>query len=173
MVSYLLWRSSHAVVTRSFYVTNYLWCSGWRDTGHTRHTWRPSVVRSWEAAPETNERQGMRSSDQSEGTWLRYQGELDTRPVKVAAELVSAGVWLWLWWRWHCHSQERDTRDTRRRSEWGQQVTRSLTCELRSETLLNFVCDTLNSFLKHTAWIKSLPPPPIRMMKNFLMFHKR
>ena len=98
MVSYLLWRSSHAVVTRSFYVTNYLWCSGWRDTGHTRHTWRPSVVRSWEAAPETNERQGMRSSEQSEGAWLRYQGELDTRPVKVAAELVSAGVWLWLWY---------------------------------------------------------------------------
>ena len=71
--SNLSWkRPSHALVTRSFYVTNYLWRSGWVTPG-TRVTRGDQAERSSEWSV-TNERPGVRRCDQSEGSWLWCQG---------------------------------------------------------------------------------------------------
>ena len=67
-------RPSHALVTRSFFVTNYLWRSGWVTPG-TRVTRGDQAERSPEWSM-TNERPGVRSCDQSDSDdpWLRCQG---------------------------------------------------------------------------------------------------
>ena len=118
---------SHALVTRSFYVTNYLWRSGWVDTGHTRHTWRPSVVRSsvWSV------------SDQWEARILGLW-PIRRHLAPMSGESLTRDLWRWQqsWWPPGCDCDcggggiVTVRRGTPEDNKW--QVTRVLTCDTRT-----------------------------------------